>query len=57
VSNVNVPDATPSEKQQYASQLEKLMIFGLSDVNKNVQALKKAGGSVEMAANHLMDGN
>ena len=50
------PDNRPPE-ERYADQLRQLNDMGFFDFDRNVSALRRSGGSVQGAVEHLLSGN
>jgi len=50
------PDNRPPE-ERYAEQLRQLNDMGFFDFDRNVAALRRSGGSVQGAIEHLLNGS
>ena len=51
----SAPDNTPPE-ERYAAQLQQLNDMGFYEFERNVQALRRSGGSVQGAVEYLLSG-
>lgn len=55
-ANTNPPDNRPPE-ERYESQLRQLNDMGFFDFDRNIEALRRSGGSVQGAIEHLFGGS
>jgi len=55
-ANTNPPDTRPPE-ERYESQLRQLNDMGFFEFDRNIEALRRSGGSVQGAIEHLLSGS